>query len=1081
MKRLKFLWIIVLLLIAAAPIALAGTTYTKKLITANSPLTNNNYKVPFVQLNNSNILVVYGDDIDNDYGKYALCNQNAENCNITTFNLAVTNYIDAILLSNGYVFFTYYTSSDNYYGHSKIINNQLTQISDSWFTGTERMGSNRIKELSNGNIAINYYVYYPAAGNRYKIKSNVNGNLYSYSRSTFISNNILDIVELSNGNLYFIVGNSYDVLHIDLCSNTLSCTEDYIIKDLSLYATFVDTERINQSIFIVYTNNTDSFSYIQKCDENFANCETKLFMKDNFILQPIIEQIDNDRFLLTYYYHNGTNYLLNQSICDINTLNCELFGSYVLPNGMSSIDAKILNNKKTAVLFKEYTGSSYVLSMLISDQPLTNKLTISCRSSKDNSTVDYCTADIPGYGNYSTTTGTITTNISINGTMGFNITIWNATDSTGRPYINKSTTITANENNATHTIYLNPYLKIEAKHKYNESSLKNFTAYISLSDVCIDSCSYIAYSDDGKGYIYIPHTFFYRIIVEKEGYYNHSYYSALPISDDYVAELVPYFYLVNYSFWNVVNYSGKNYTKNLKYNVTLVCPSFYNVSLNLYVNNTKKKEDLLNCTNSEKTFSYNYVPTFEGTYNVSLYYTSNYDSLNESIATNETFTFDIYEPIINFTTNFTYDFRNNISESVNITVYDNISPIITCNISLNTKSYKNESFNNNQTKTYDFNLTDGNNQLIVKCYDLVQNEEIYDDTEYIYVKNITLINEDTGENFSKWSDMDTLRIISDTETYDFLSVNKSQIYIVTKDDKTFRLEKVYSATPSTIIFIDFRPSLVPTDLPLCVAEPQEIFEILIYSSLSKDIAVINNYAKCYVLADKTQYAYQDTVTEKIYSIKSIYYLYTYENGQKVFLASIDGGAANSIAIDLLESTKKQYSFSLTTDDFSIEKTSNTTLKIYYKTFKSNDKTVIEILDDKSNTIFKHTETDNPNEFTVYFDYTTLNISDLLTFKVTKYQGTEVSTFQRVFNKGGSYGILHPNVAMTLSIILIVFALTFVSISYVFGWFGAIALLIAIAITTLAPSTPELVFMQAVMLIILVFIILIWKNENYAIT
>ena len=483
------------------------------------------------------------------------------------------------------------------------------------------------------------------------------------------------------------------------------------------------------------------------------------------------------------------------------------------------------------------------------------------------------------------------------------------------------------------------------------------------------------------------------------------------------------------------------------------------------------------CNDTWQSYVYNYQSNTEGNRTIRL-------AMNDSYNYNYTFDYiaDLVAPNVTLILNNTYGFRNNITESFSVQVYDNISNL-TCNITANNDEYLNQNFTNNETQNFSFNFTDGTNNWIATCYDFVNHSTTDEETIVIYTKNITLINEETGNNFSSWSDMYGLRIISENYTYDFLDTNQSQIWYVTTENGIFRLEKRYNSDPNTVLFVDLKPSLVETDVPVCVAPPQTFYEIIIYSSISKPVAVMNNYAQCYALADYTQYAYQDALNEKIYSIKSIYYLYTYEDGQKVFLASIDGGSAYEIALDVLESQQQQYTFSLATDVVTVQKTTNTTLKIYYNNVKEdNTKVIIDITDDNNQNVFSHTETSDPNEFTIYFDYSTLNISDLLTLTITKYKESgSIETTTRLFNKAGGVGFINPNVAILFAVISIIFALTIVAIQYAFGWFGVLAGLVALGFTTLAPSNAKLVFIQAILTIVIIFIGIVWFNEHSSTT
>ena len=538
------------------------------------------------------------------------------------------------------------------------------------------------------------------------------------------------------------------------------------------------------------------------------------------------------------------------------------------------------------------------------------------------------------------------------------------------------------------------------------------------------------------------------------------------------------------SFNNYVTYNNENYAKTLSLEYSARCGYLgKSIWLNITANNSVIYSHSITCDNSTYSFSQNYQHPNEGNLTIQI---SLYKSDNSTIAESQSFTYfsDLNPPTITISYNFTYGFRSNIQEQVNFSVSDSISPIQFCDLIINSQSYENVSFGNNQT-SYNFNLIDGYNEFKATCKDLVNNQASNSSTKKVWLKKFILIEEDSGNTFSSFGEMDTLRAISEKtqEIYDFLDKNDTEIYFASPEVDVIRFEKRYADSPNDLLYIDLNLDLIESETRICVAKPQTFYEIVFYSSTNKPIAVKNNLGQCYVLADYTKYAYQDALMAKAYTIKSLYYLYTYDNNQKVFLATIDGSVATSVALDVLESTQKSYTFSLTTDDISISKYTNTTLKIYYKNLNNdNSRVEIQILDG-SNVIFSHTETENPNEFTLYFDYSTLNLqNNLLKIVLTKYRNDgSISTISRVFNLSGASGLLHPMIAIAFSTILIFFSLTFVAIRYVFGWFGMISLIVALAITTLAPPTPELTLIQVLIIIMLVFIALIYKEEHAKVT
>jgi len=534
----------------------------------------------------------------------------------------------------------------------------------------------------------------------------------------------------------------------------------------------------------------------------------------------------------------------------------------------------------------------------------------------------------------------------------------------------------------------------------------------------------------------------------------------------------------NHFTWNVSNVfdvGGNDYADTPEYNIRYRCNS---ASFKITLSENTSQSVALTCDDLWHITSKSIKASEEGAINVNLTligghnYTKTYSYIS-----------DLNDPEVDIAWNLTSGFRTDFNDTYSIYANDSISGVIACNITANNGINDSYDITNNTWEQNTFNWTDGINTFIAVCADYVQHTTEHEESAYVYVKNITLIDEETGEAFTNLSSMDTLRILNpdEAETFDFLTENRTQIYYVSDEDDFLRLEKVYSNLLNDLMYIDFYPSLIPTDARLCVSEFQQFYEILIYSSLQKKVAVKNNFAQCYVLAGKTEFAYQDAYSDKIYTQKDVYYLYTYDTDNNlILLGSIDGGTATQIALDLLESATEEFSISLATDTLDVQKFTNESLKIYFLTTEDGViKTKIEIYDlDSGEDYLTHTETINPTEFTIYFDYSTLNLSsNILKFKVTKYlsDGT-TDVYERYITTDGKVGLLLPSVAITIGIITLIFTISMVATAYALGWFGIFGAGFALIILSLAPSTAGVFLMQSVFVLVLVFIFLVWKNE-----
>jgi hypothetical protein len=420
---------------------------------------------------------------------------------------------------------------------------------------------------------------------------------------------------------------------------------------------------------------------------------------------------------------------------------------------------------------------------------------------------------------------------------------------------------------------------------------------------------------------------------------------------------------------------------------------------------------------------------------------------------------------------------NDLNGTINITVIDPGYGNATCNITIGETDYNNEQFND-ESKDYDISIGTGTVEVDVNCTNDIDLYSTANETiTFVAIKYI-LINEETGNEYSITDE--NISVYSPALNFNF-TFNSTQnwVYYISNSSDDIRFNIEYTGL-SGLITRDFNPALEEdNETRVCVAPEQTAYEQVIYSSTSSAVAVYSVFADCYVVMDYTKYAYSDAVMTRAFTIPKLYYLYTWEDGAKAVLVDVDGGTALEINLDLVEFARTTYSISILSEDISISAYTNTTFKINYMNNKDTIDEVTVTVKSGATELFSITESDSPDDFTIYYDHSLINLSayDLLTIEVEKfYDGDSLGTVTKLFYPSGVSGFMNPWVAILFSFILMFFSLTFVAIRYVFGFFGIITTLMGMAILAMAPANNYILLMEAINAIILVFIIFLFKEE-----
>jgi hypothetical protein len=537
---------------------------------------------------------------------------------------------------------------------------------------------------------------------------------------------------------------------------------------------------------------------------------------------------------------------------------------------------------------------------------------------------------------------------------------------------------------------------------------------------------------------------------------------------------------IDYTFLyaNYTAYGANNYTRNLSYAFTPTCENSFN--LTAIINNNITRSSVIMCGATNTRY---YTHNAEGAYNISILLVSE----NNKTINNASFISDLNSPtiqLLNYTITSGFVAPN---ITVNLICNDTIMPFLYYNLSVNQVSLYYINLTTATLLTNKTIMNNGANNVTGFCFDTFSSVT-QTLTPSIYYNTLTLIDEKNNTPLSL-TNFTTVRLYFDDNSsyFDFKTAAVTAVNFTNVNNTKLRLELVYPDTSVITRYLD--TSLLPVseqNVKLC-GNPYGTthYEQLFTSTTQKAAFVKNAYSNCYILADKTRFAYQNTLVVKGFTISALYYLYVLdENNRQTLLASLDGSIQTFINLDTLEFNKKGYNLAVNTDVLTFNQYSNTSIKIYYLNQK-DDNTALNVSIyrlDTGASVFNTDSFTDPNEFTLYFDYTTLNVTNSSLFKidVTKYKADgSSSTISQYLNQKGGTGGLSNGVAAMISALLVVFGLTLASSKVTYSWLGIFVMIIAIAVLVFAVGGVWwITFLQAIYLIILVFIVILMANQNY---
>lgn len=566
------------------------------------------------------------------------------------------------------------------------------------------------------------------------------------------------------------------------------------------------------------------------------------------------------------------------------------------------------------------------------------------------------------------------------------------------------------------------------------------------------------------------------------GYYNTSLTGqviTVNTSNSIVAEAEAFFRVFSVAYSGYVAYGGVNYTRNLSYVVNLSCPDFSVTNVTLFDSGVFAKAYDVSCNNASQLLGGSYQAGSEGNKNLSFYV---YTSVAEPVFVGvQNFTYDLEDPVVsgNFTR---IDGFNNHTTNVSLLCVDNVGPLLTYSSVFNGVAlyYGNQS--NNTVVSNSSVLIDGVNNLTGACSDFFGSVG-FTDTELVYAKTLCLIDEKENVLFDV-SNVSGARVYYDDNSsfYDFktLGTNCTNFTGIGTEKLRFQLE--YASGDIVTRYVDV--TLPQGGIRVCAnKEGVTHYEQLIISATQRPVVMKSVFSDCLVAADYTRFAYQDSFLLKAYTISALYYLYTYDGGGQVLLASVDGSVSTYMNLDVLEFAQQSYNLKISGDSVTFEKSGDQEMRIYYTNIAGDIVNASVVISDvASGVVYLSTsELVSPNNFTVYFNWATLNVTNNTLFKVevtTLDSGGNAGVVKRYFNSLAKSGYIQSGIAFAVAVLLTIFGLTFTATRLTLSWFGIGILLASIALLSFAIAAWYITLMLVIDVIVLVYIVIVMVQQNY---
>lgn len=280
-----------------------------------------------------------------------------------------------------------------------------------------------------------------------------------------------------------------------------------------------------------------------------------------------------------------------------------------------------------------------------------------------------------------------------------------------------------------------------------------------------------------------------------------------------------------------------------------------------------------------------------------------------------------------------------------------------------------------------------------------------------------------------------------------------------------------------IIPREFKTEYFGEVIPICVSPNITQYQTLVSTS-PRPILIENIYSQCYVWGSDIEYAYQTGLVARVYTSDHLYALSTIDGENEVALGSIDGSIGSTINIDALKYTQKPVTLAITSDVVSVEKHNENTVRVKYYNPAKNNRKVTMTVKDGQHVYFTRTFVANPNEFETYLVSPPVPADKFLklVLEIERDNGN-VERIERIFTMTGATGVLHPYTAIGIAVFFLVLTVTLFAKTYSLGYLGLAGAIAGLGALALAPQTPEVIMVEGLVVITLLYIIISIRSET----
>lgn len=641
---------------------------------------------------------------------------------------------------------------------------------------------------------------------------------------------------------------------------------------------------------------------------------------------------------------------------------------------------------------------------------------------------------------------------------------------------------------ACETVGSTPGIHLNAYDLFSNASVDNFTFSITNSTFGRTNTS-----SSGLATLFnlsLTGTYNVTVNITSRDYYNETFqvvFNGTSQSDSsnntvLVLRAFPYIRLFTPTFTGNVT-GGYMATMNVSLNMT--CPSGVNATLFRFINGTGTPIGPSCVNRTVITYASTYTHPYEGNFSFQWGINSTLGNFLNATTAIFNFTSDLNAPVITILNITSAEGFINGTTNITMQCTDTISPTLEYTLTFNGVVTARQNVTAGSTIVNTTTAAEGDNTLVGRCRDALYTTT-NTTTLSIYFRLLALIDERNNVPFNL-ANVTSARVYFDDNSsfYDFKATNRTTVNFTGLGTTKLRFELGYSSGAIVTRYVDI--ALEPGVLRVC-ANPEGVthYEQLIVSSSQRPVTVRNIFSQCVIAQDYTRFAFQDAFSLRMFTIAMPYYMYTEDGGEQTFLAAIDGGLQQSyINLDTLEFSQQEYDLNILGTSMSFRKIGNDTIEIYYNNLRQEIASLTATIYrmDNATSLFSTSTFSNPNEWTIYFNYSAISgINDTVQFKIDlsglKTNGDPVDeTFY--FNIFGSSGKFRAPFAFVIAFLLMLFGLSFAASNLTFSWFGIIILLMVQVILGMAVATWYITFAQAIdaILLVYIFIALIQKNPG----